>query len=133
MGVGWEGMELEGMLCVCVCVRARARTCAYNCTEEEQEGEEKEEEEEREREKFMDNQIDDWRSVSTTPLSGDTASGHSWAMRWAQRMAASTIPPLSVWPCGTPFGKEGNQILNKQFIFSCVCVCVAGLKNRPLF
>jgi hypothetical protein len=35
-------------------------------------------EREREREKFIDNQIDDWRSVSTTPLQGDTAAGHSW-------------------------------------------------------
>jgi len=26
-------------------------------------------------EKFIDNQLDDSRSVSTTPLSGDTASG----------------------------------------------------------
>ena len=31
-----------------------------------------------EREEFIDNQIDGSRSVSTTPLSGDTASGHSW-------------------------------------------------------
>ena len=36
------------------------------------------EEREREREKFIDNQIDDCRSVSTTPLQGDTAAGHSW-------------------------------------------------------
>jgi hypothetical protein len=28
----------------------------------------REREREREREKFIDNQIDDWRSVSTTPL-----------------------------------------------------------------
>jgi hypothetical protein len=34
---------------------------------------------EREREKFVDNQIDDWRSVSTTPLPGDTAAGGDWA------------------------------------------------------
>jgi len=27
------------------------------------------------REQFIDNQIDDWRSVSTTPLQGDTAAG----------------------------------------------------------
>jgi hypothetical protein len=33
---------------------------------------------ERERQKFIDNQIDDCRSVSTTPLQGDTAAGHSW-------------------------------------------------------
>jgi hypothetical protein len=28
-------------------------------------------------------------------------------------MAASTIPPLSVWPCGTPFGntQEGTELL----------------------
>ena len=43
----------------------------------------RERERERERdslggEKFIDNQIDDWRSVSTTPLQGDTAAGHSW-------------------------------------------------------
>ena len=31
-----------------------------------------------ERERFIDNQIDDRRSVSTTPLQGDTAAGHSW-------------------------------------------------------
>ena len=30
------------------------------------------------REKFIDKQIDDRRSVSTTPLQGDTAAGHSW-------------------------------------------------------
>ena len=36
-------------------------------------------ERERERERsFFDNQIDDCRSVSTTPLVGDTAAGHSW-------------------------------------------------------
>jgi hypothetical protein len=34
-------------------------------------------EREREREMFIDNQIDDWRSVSTTPLQGDTAKGHT--------------------------------------------------------
>jgi hypothetical protein len=39
---------------------------------------EKEREREREREKFIDNQIDDRRSESTTPLQGDTAAGHSW-------------------------------------------------------
>ena len=38
----------------------------------------REREREREREKFINNQIDDWRSVSTTPLVGDTAAGHSW-------------------------------------------------------
>ena len=38
---------------------------------------EREREREREREKFIDNQIDDLRSVSTTPLVGDTAAGHS--------------------------------------------------------
>jgi len=46
---------------------------------------------EREREKFIDNQIDDWRSVSTTPLQGDTAAGHSWRKSWerAQRLTMS--------------------------------------------
>ena len=39
---------------------------------------EREREREKEREKFVDNQIDDLRSVSTTPLQGDTAAGHSW-------------------------------------------------------
>ncbi len=34
------------------------------------------EREREEREKFIDNQIDDCRSVSTTPLHGDTAAGH---------------------------------------------------------
>jgi hypothetical protein len=38
----------------------------------------REREREKEREKFVDNQIDDLRSVSTTPLQGDTAAGHSW-------------------------------------------------------
>ena len=36
-----------------------------------------EREREREREKFIDNQIDDWRSVSTTPLQGDTESARA--------------------------------------------------------
>ena len=35
-----------------------------------------------EREEFIYNQIDGSRSVSTTPLSGDTASGHSWSSMW---------------------------------------------------
>ena len=35
-------------------------------------------EREREREKFIDNQMDDRRSVSKTPLVVDMAAGHSW-------------------------------------------------------
>jgi len=56
-------------------------------------------EREREREKFIDNQIDDSRSVSTTPLPGDTTPGHSWPSIWRRVL----YPPLSVWPCGTRF------------------------------
>ena len=51
---------------VCALEMRRQRACA------------RERERESERGKFIDNQIDDWRSVSTTPLQGDTAAGHSW-------------------------------------------------------
>ena len=39
---------------------------------------ERESERERERDKFIDNQMDDRRSVSKTPLVVDMAAGHSW-------------------------------------------------------
>ena len=55
----WGVRVLEGHL-VAVCPTERQRrTCRK-----------------REREKFIDNQVDDRRSV--TPLQGDTAAGHSW-------------------------------------------------------
>ena len=62
---------------------------------DEREAEMREREREREREKFIDNQIDDWRSVSTTPLQGDTAAGHSWPS------ISGVYPQFSVRPCGT--------------------------------
>jgi hypothetical protein len=42
-------------------------------------------EREREREKFIYNEIEYSRSVSTTPLAGDTASGRSWPSIWRER------------------------------------------------
>jgi hypothetical protein len=42
---------------------------------------EEEREREREREVYLQS-IDDWRSVSSTPLPGDTASGRSWPSIW---------------------------------------------------
>ena len=80
---GYESKSEGARECACelMCMRERERTRARARRERE-----------RERERFIDNQIDDWRSVSTTPLQGDT----SWPS-----IGGEYNYPLSVQPCGT--------------------------------
>ena len=63
---------------------------------------------ERGREKFIDNQIDDWRSVSTTPLQGDTAAGHLWPS------IGGEYYPHSVQPRGRERGREGESFQERN-------------------
>ena len=38
----------------------------------------------------------------------------SFGRRWLQHMTASTIPPLSVWPCGTPLRTQWGSDLHRS-------------------
>jgi hypothetical protein len=58
---------------------------------------------EREREVYGQS-TSDLRSVSTTPCRVTPPLGAR-----AQHLTASTIPPLSVWPCGTPWRIQGGS------------------------